>query len=288
MFEKILVPLDMSALAEQVIPHAVEMAKAFGSQIDIINICEPHSAHDESENKAYCESETGKIQAVLGTNRVKCQVISGSPEQQILGYIKQENIKLIFMSSHGRSGIMPWALGSTVDKVLRRTEIPLVVVKAKTHNNYVSQDSLFKRILVTLDGSERGAKVVPYAAEIARKLKSELVFLHVVDTDRRVHNLGRIDTIPFIESELVSIQKRAQEYLDTERKKFSDLFTSAVTKSGNVAGEILKYARETDCTLIGMSSHGHSGLESWVIGSVTNKVLHGSEKSLLFVPALET
>jgi nucleotide-binding universal stress UspA family protein len=288
MFEKILIPLDMSKLAEQVIPHAVELAKAFNSQVDIINISEPHNIREESQNTAYCETQTGKIRDALKTNKVECQVMTGSPEQQILEYIKKENINLIFMSSHGRSGIMPWALGSTVDKVLRRTEIPLIVVKAREKHTITSQTSLFKRILVTLDGSERGATVVPYVSGIASKAGSEVVLIHVVDTDRRVHSLGRIDTVPFIEHELESIEKRAKDYLDKQKEKFENASVSTVIRSGNVAGEIIRYANLDDCTLIGMSSHGHSGFESWVIGSVTNKVLHTSDKSLLFVPALET
>jgi nucleotide-binding universal stress UspA family protein len=54
-----------------------------------------------------------------------------------------------------------------------------------------------------------------------------------------------------------------------------------------VAAEIIQYAAQNNFSLIALSSHGHSGFESWIIGSVTTKILHAGQKSVLFAPAIE-
>ena len=59
-------------------------------------------------------------------------------------------------------------------------------------------------------------------------------------------------------------------------------------REGNSAQEIIKLANEKGCSLIALSSHGHSGIEAWLVGSVTYKIMQASNKSVLFVPALET
>jgi nucleotide-binding universal stress UspA family protein len=292
MFEKILVPLDTSPLAEQVIPHVIELARAFNSAIDIINVCELHDGQGTSECQTYLEAEAARIKSSLAPQAgiIQTETILGSPGHNILKYAEKEKADLIMMSSHGRSGVTLWPFGSTVDKILRQTGVPLIIVKVLETRSEQPPIDLFKRILVPLDGSELGAKVVPFVVEIAGKLGSEVVLLQVIETTKHVHTLGRIDTVPFIEGELGSLEKRATDYLEQESLKFAKSGPGVLTviKEGNVAEEILKYASEKQCSLVAISSHGHSGFESWIIGSVTSKVLSAGTKSLLFVPALES
>jgi nucleotide-binding universal stress UspA family protein len=292
MFEKILVPLDTSPLAEQALPYVIELARAFNSAIDIINICELRQDQEAAVCQSYLNTEAARIKANLAgqADKIKTETIMGSPGQNILKYAEKEKADLIIMSSHGRSGVTLWPFGSTVDKVLRRTGVPLIIVKVKEAQIQQPQEDRFKRVLVPLDGSELGAKVVPYVVEIAAKLGSEVVLLEVIETAKHVHTLGRIDTVPFIEGELSALRTRAQDFLARESLKFASSGSNVrtVVKEGNVAEQILKYANEQQCSLIAISSHGHSGFESWIIGSVTSKVLSAGTKSLLFVPALES
>jgi nucleotide-binding universal stress UspA family protein len=291
MFNKILVPLDTSEYAEQVIPSVTELAESFNSEIDVISICEPDKIEETRACQRYIRAEAEKIKGRLtGAVKIKTETIFGSPGQKILQYAQDEHVDFIFMSSHGRSGVMLWPLGGTVNKVLHRVGVPLCIFRVKEDPEAAAKTRLFNHILVPLDGSERGAKVLPYIVEIAKKIKSEVVLFQVIETDRQIHSLGRIDNIPFREEQLDSFKKRAQDYLNQESARFAGSKAKVTTavKTGNVAEEIIKYANEIDCSLIALSSHGHSGFESWVIGSVTNKILHSSRRSLLFVPALET
>jgi nucleotide-binding universal stress UspA family protein len=291
MFEKILVPLDTSPFAEEVLPSVIELARTFSSEIHLINICEAHKGTDAGVCQLYLEDKVEQISKGLAGkgNKIKAETLTGSPGQKILSLAKEEKVDLIVMSSHGLSGVTLWPLGSTVDKVLRQTGQPLLIIKVKQAQGMPSQEGVFRRILVPLDGSELGGKVVPYVVEIASRFGSEVVLFHVIQTDKHLHSLGRIDSVPIREEEMASLRKRAEEYLSQENRKFegSGAAVSSLVKAGNVAEEIIKYAAENNCQLIALSSHGHSGFESWIIGSVTNKILHAGNKSLFFVPAIE-
>ncbi len=288
MFEKILVPLDGSVTAEQALVCAVQLAEAFNSELNIISIFDEKSTTEKNiclsyvENKAYDLRKTIKGQEI----KIKTVVLPGSPAQKILDFVQQQEIRLIVMSSHGRSGILLWPLGSTADKILRRTRVPLIMVKIKEMPADNDAGGLFKRILVALDGSELAARVLPFSAELAARFNSEVILFRVIETDRPVHNLGVIDSVPYLEYELESAKNRAAEYLKHECSRFSKLENVKIlVKTGNVAQEIIQYAQKNNCSLIALSSHTHSSLESWVIGSVTNKVLHAGQRSILFVPA---
>lgn len=288
MFDRILVPLDMSKMAEQILPVSVDFARAFDSEVHLLSICYEHGGEEEQTCRTYLEKEANKLRAILGENKIKTTLSMGSPDQQITRYAQNEKINLILMTSHGRSGVILWPMGGTVEKVLRKTRIPLLFVRVKETQESPGPLNLFENILVPLDGSELGATVVPLVVEIADKFNSRVTLIHVIDTDRRVHSLGRIDTVPFREEELQSLKMRGEEYLKLQAKRFrrtSGLVRTEV-RAGNVAEEIIKFAREDNTTLIALSSHGHSGFEAWILGSVTSKILHSSNKSILFAPAV--
>jgi nucleotide-binding universal stress UspA family protein len=291
MLNKILVPLDTSEYAEQVIPSVTELAEAFDSEIDVVSICEPEKTEETRACQRYIRAEAEKIaERMTRGPKIKTETIFGNPGQKIVQFAKDEHVDFIFMSSHGRSGVMLWPLGGTVNKVLHQVGVPLCIVRVKEEPKATANIRVFKRILVPLDGSDRGAKVLPYVLEIAKKLNSEVTLMQVIETQRQVHNLGRMDSIPFREEQLDSFKKRAQDYLSQESARFtgSKAKVTTMVKIGNVAEEIIKYANEIDCSLIAVSSHGHSGFESWIIGSITSKILNSSGRSMLFVPAMES
>jgi nucleotide-binding universal stress UspA family protein len=291
MFSKILVPLDKSEYAAQVIPSVTELANAFDSEIALISICHPEKTEETLACQNYIGFQAEQISAKLTRSlKIKTETILGSPGQKILQYAQNEHVDLVVMASHGQSGVLLWPLGGTVNKVLHKVGVPLCIFRVKEKPEAALNVQLFKRILVPLDGSERGAKVLPYVIEIAHKMGSEVILLQVLETQKQFHNLGRVEDIPYRDEQIEAFKKREHEYLAQEKNRFGEVTSKVTTqvKSGNVAHEIIKYADEIDCSLIAVSSHGHSMFESWMIGSVTSKILTSSGRSVLFVPALET
>ncbi len=132
MFEKIMVPLDGSKLAEQVLPHVGSLAKAFNSRVILVNVCESEETKGGQACSLYMHSEADKLQEMLAPSaaRVETQIIVGTAEKEILTYAETADISLIVMSSHGRSGVALWPLGSTAQKVLLGGNTPLLLVRA--------------------------------------------------------------------------------------------------------------------------------------------------------------
>jgi len=289
MYDKILVPLDGSKLAEQVFPPVTEVAGAFGSEVVLVEVCEPEETEYGQACRLYINSEAEGLRKSLAGSAatVKTVVLEGKPAEQILGYAENNDVDLVFVSSHGRSGIAPWSLGGTVQKVLQRVKVPLIIVRAEENPERSVKASLFSRILVSLDGSERSATVLPHIAELTTKLASEVVLFQVVETGKHVHTVGGLGYIPYKDRDLESAKISARRYLEGVKLAGTKAAVSFEVRVGDSAREIIKLANEKDCHLIAMSSHGHSGIEAWVYDSVTGKILQAGQRSFMLVPSAD-
>lgn len=142
--QRILVPLDGSAIAEQVLPSVTSIAQALGAHIALFRVpivsvsgswrgdwamaLEGTFATAEHTAKAYLERVAQKLQA-LGIE-VSTAVRTGAVADSILEYAESNQIDLIAMCTHGRTGVARWALGSVADRVLRAGHTPILLVRA--------------------------------------------------------------------------------------------------------------------------------------------------------------
>lgn len=288
MYEKILVPLDGSKTAEQVFPGVADMASAFGSEVIMLGVCEPEDTEFGQACRLYVRNEADVLQGKIGNvAKVKVVVVVGKPDREILDYAQKEAVSLLVMTSHGRSGIMPWSLGGTVSKVLREAGVPLVVVRVREEAPAAEEACLFRRILVPLDGLENGAAVLPYVAAIAQKLDSEVILLQVVEAGKHVHTIGGLGYIPYKDQDLNQKKKEALDYLSGVAVGVAGAKASVnvEVRSGDSAKEIIGCATKMNCSLIAVSGHVHSVLDAWTYGSVTAKILHAGSHSVLLVPS---
>ncbi len=108
MFERILVPLDGSKLAEQVIPHVAELAKTFGSEVIVISVCESEETKGGQACSIYVHYEADKLEETVSGSgaKARAEVLMGKPDTKILNYAETGKVDPVVMSSHGRSGIM--------------------------------------------------------------------------------------------------------------------------------------------------------------------------------------
>jgi len=292
MYERILVPLDGSKLAELALPCAEELAGVFNSEVVLIGICEP----EESPYSHMCHLYIEKIAEVVGnrikkvssTVIVKPVALDGRPAEGIIDYAEKNDVSLIIMASHGRSGIMSWTLGSVANKVLQRTGTPILLIRAKASHLEAGAQGLFNRILVPLDGSDVGEVVLPHVRQLTEKLESEVILLRVVAPGQHVHTIGGLDYVRFAEQQIESMKAEAKEYLDKVSKRLAG--TKGMVRSevrvGDTTHEIIKFADEANIRLVTISSHGRSGIRQWISGSVTHKILHAGNTPLLLVKAL--
>ena len=148
MYQKILVPLDGSELAECVLPHV----EAFISQCQFQNIVfvrvletiTPAVAGEyainvedlqnrEENRKSSAETYLKEIMERLkpSETRLEKEVLIGRPADKLADYAATNNVDLILMATHGRSGVSRWVRGSVADRILRSASVPVLMVRAQ-------------------------------------------------------------------------------------------------------------------------------------------------------------
>lgn len=123
-YRLILVPVDGSELARQVVPHVTEIARRFDSTVLVMTVIDHESARDP------IESLQG-VTAALAAEGVEGRFLvrRGDPAAQILDVAREAGADLIAMTTHGRSGPSRWVMGSVTEKVVRASPAPLLVVR---------------------------------------------------------------------------------------------------------------------------------------------------------------
>lgn len=289
MFERILVPLDGSKLAELALPHAEELAGAFNSEITLLFVCETPHCKSRHEHEVYVEKTAESIRKNMGGTSVKAVVVNGHAAAKINDYADQNDISLLVMATHGRTGIMSWALGSITNKVLDRVRRPILLIRAISDTQEAGPMTCFGRIMLPLDGSEAGEAALPHVIEIAKKLYPEIILLQVVAPGQHVHTVGGLDYVRFPEQLIETMKSDARKYLQKlgDRLMATNATIRLEVKLGDPAEEIIKLAGEVGTCMVAMSSHGHSSIDRWTFGSVAHKVLHSGNTPFLLVRAPE-
>lgn len=145
MFEKILVCLDGSELAEQILPYITEQAKKFGSKVILIQaISSPSSVISgtgpvtgpalQDQIKAEDDKATKyllRIASKLQSEEINVEYATakGTPGHAIVEYARENEVSLIAIATHGHSGIRRAILGSVADYVVRESHLPMLVIK---------------------------------------------------------------------------------------------------------------------------------------------------------------
>ena len=115
-----------------------------------------------------------------------CEVHEGEAAHQILVEAQRDPEALIAMSTHGRSGIARWMLGSVTDKVLRATINPLLVVRSQG-NSVANQNGKLTNLLVPLDGSPEAEQVLPHVAALANGLHLKVLLTRATPSREEYH-----------------------------------------------------------------------------------------------------
>jgi nucleotide-binding universal stress UspA family protein len=145
MLQKILVCLDGSRLAEQILPYITEVALGCGSRVVLLEVTLPPSAtvepltgfyrttpiekilREEADGRAYLQRVAQRLRK-KGL-KVSSVTMPGDPGETIVGYARENEIDLIALSTHGRSGLSRLAFGSVADFVLKRSGLPILIRK---------------------------------------------------------------------------------------------------------------------------------------------------------------
>lgn len=240
---------------------------------------------------------------VLTGITTETKVVVGPVAQSIISTVQSFGIDLITMCSHGYSGLKRWMIGSVAQKVAHHSPVPVLVLResAGIPTNLHPDGMRPVRILVALDGSALSEIALAPAAQLSAAMSApEQGALHLVQVIHFPDMEG--DGQYGAESETRKLAvATAEAYLTTvnERLNEGDLaslnlkVTSSVMTNTDVADTLIGMAELGEgmeiergfngCDVIAMATHGRGGLERWVVGSVTERVLDTTKLPLLIV-----
>jgi nucleotide-binding universal stress UspA family protein len=299
MYTRMLIPLDGSRLAENVLPYARTLARALDLRIDLLSVVDlmdfartTHAGHVRDfdpiieaavqEGGQYLENVARSFTGITVDN---CVVEQGQADQIIIEQAAHDKGTLIGMATRGRSGIHRWLMGSVAEKVLRGATNPLLLVRGEEEGKTDGTASL-KSVVVPLDGSRLAETVLPHAIEIAKQLGLEIVLTRAYQPPLSAYAGADAPYLANRDALLTMVKEEAVDYLDA---KVNELKANGVAKVsslpllGSGADEIIDLARNTPDNLIAMCTHGRSGVNRWMLGSVTEKVVRHSGDPVLVV-----
>lgn len=145
---------------------------------------------------------------------------------------------------------------------------------------------MFSRLLVPLDGSRVSEQVLPFAQLLARTMKIGVELLGVIDlSEAGAHQAS--DRALYLEPLITRAEQSAREYLERMGRRLSGVQVTISVARGKPAEAIIDRAAELAGALIAMATHGRSGLNRWLLGSVAEKVLRGTASPLFLIRAAD-
>lgn len=296
MFAKILIPLDESNLAEQVLPCALALARRMKSEVTLLCAVPPIQQNEVTEDGHFIDMDEmmeiaqreareylNGVAAPLHADglSVKTALETGIPSDCILDFAQSMDVDLIAMSTHGRTGVGRWVFGSVADRVLRNAACPVLLTRVPANAGGVLQ-----RILVPLDGSPFAERALPQAVELARLFNAELVLARVVTTPAAIY--GTPEAMPLVIQE-PDDEQPAKAYLREwqVRLQADGVRARAAVARPPIAESLLEMARAHGASLIVMCTHGRRGMRRWVYGSVADRLLQAAPVPVLLVRAAD-
>lgn len=279
MINRILVPLDGSPLAEAALPYVNQLLGERDVAVCFLTVLSPEE--DSGPATLYLKSKESGGKAKNVEIKV-LQAPAGKTAETILSAIEAWNPDLVAMTTHGRSGVTRWVFGSVADKLIHATARPFLLIRPPDVNEPALATSM-DVITVPLDGSEISLSVMGYVQELALSLKARLHLVHVIAPPIYLVPDGIVASYPVIDVDEWSQQARSLLETTAEKIRGTGLVVQTEVRIGSAVQEIIDAANLAGSGLIAMATHGHSGLERWVLGSVADAVLRRSNLPCLII-----
>ena len=288
----VLCPIDFSGSSRGALRYAAAIAAHFGARLTLLAVTDPllHEA-DQLDGPANLAEETRRelerffrqtfAERPHGISDVRLEVTSGKSAPEILRVSRDKGCDLMVMSSHGATGFRKLFFGSTTERVLRETTVPVLVTSGNDPGpeNLEDVPRLVRRVLVPVDLTGASSHQLRIARGLAEAIRIPLLLLHVVEPVRAISTaqprLGGVDA---------ERRYRAERELDVAIESLpASIKPEALVAYGEPAEEIAKVATDRDAGIIVMGLHS-SPLLGPRMGSVTYRVLCLAHRLVLAVP----
>lgn len=283
-FDRIVVPLDGSQLAEESLPHAVRIARAYNSRLHLLEVLDVHEdaqahAPEILDWRLYKIQVLGYLSSLaerIGEEGVEVEthVMEGRAPDQIVDFIREWRIDLTVLCAYGRGGVSEFPFGGTVQKVIAEPESSILVVRPT--DGRAAADQHYGRILVPLDGSQRAAWAVSLVAGMMNHESPEIIVLQVVGPPEmpRTRPLTREESE--LRNKIVECNRlAASAYLEEIQKRYAGRLSirTRLEVSPLVVDTIEQVAEAEDVDLIALTAHGASDAAGRRSGTICQSVV---------------
>ncbi len=304
MYQCILLPIDGSPPSEHAAAVGMGLARRLGAAVVLVHVIEPQRYRELRDYQEALERARTVGRALLEqwerkANRaqVACttQLTSTEPESRpgvaeaLVDAGVAHGCDLVVMGTHGRTGLPRVLLGSVAERMARLAPTPLLLVRGDD-----TKPTLFKRILVAIDGSAYSELALQHADALAGALKARLSVVYVVpDLTQLYLSAGRAWMFDpqQLEAQLAQEQQRLREQGEfilqeaLKHCKHCQKPRTMLREAGrHLIGErIREVAEEEKAELIVMGTHGRTGLRKFLLGSVAEDVAQQARQPILLV-----
>lgn len=301
---RLLVPLDGSELAAKALPVAEYLCRQLAGELHLVRVMPdivlPYAASEsyippevyeqlrddqEREAREYLEHAAADVRNHGIGAAVHTHLDWGEAASTVLELAAQLHPALVVMTTHGRTGLARFALGSVADRIVRGGEAPVLLLRSfpsptESATSTAAQDSaqqgveLLSRALVPLDGSPlASAPLFSIALQLAGPVLHAMTLLRVVDPRDGIE--GRVAAETYLES--------LQQGLLSRLEGRDCVVNTRMRVSSNPAQCIVECSQDERCDLVLMSTHGEAGIGRLAFGGVTDRVLRDGQLPLLLV-----
>ena len=277
---KILFPTDLSACAESAFQHAAFLAEWHDAELLILNVAGRHMYDYRAMREDFPFSDDALASMLtaaqdgeqhlpeLASLKIRQeQLEKASASMSILEYADANDADLIVMGTHGRSGTDRLLMGSVAEEVVRKAKCPVLTIRA---DGSVAPGQAVRRILVPLDFSELSEQALLHAKELALTYGARLDLLHVVE-EVTLPNAYGVEPVNIVVPEVV---ENSERYLaDLAERVLGHEHIVAHVITGYAVSTILDFAGRNEIDLMVIATHGRTGLERWMMGSVAERVV---------------
>jgi nucleotide-binding universal stress UspA family protein len=278
---RILFPTDFSDNAARAFPRAVSLADRHDAELHVVHVTEPSTTPSKHSKRGLPVSPDvlsewlGQPSMEAGLDLddltiIQKQISSGTPPERLLAYVEDQGIDLVVMGTHGRRGVQRMLLGSVTEEVVRKAPCPVLTVNPEAE---IQPTPTLRRILVPVDFSDAAKAAVRHAQQLALLYGAKLHLLHVVEEVVYPSAYGVEPPVLPIEDVVNRVETSMGAMV---RDELGDEHVEVTATVGYAPMTILDYAEDTGADLIVIATHGRSGLDRVLLGSVAERVLRQS------------
>lgn len=276
MIKNILVPTDFSLCAENAILQAFDLANLTGAKVHVIHVADipedwenwpPRAQDEDPANKVKAQEAMAKLQTIYdeGVQRdidVSVSYAGGKVINNIKEMADKDKSDFIIIGSHGKSGKEEYFIGSNTQKVVRKVNVPVLVVKE--HSHYVKfETAVFATSLLQ-------SEMEPFAKFVELLRPFGLKKIHIVAIDLS----GYFDQPAIIMKEALKDFALIAKSIECETHFFRDY---------SVESGIRHFSDKINADIIGISNHDRSPLKRMLVGSNVELLINHATQPVLSI-----